>query len=239
MPKIREEEALRTNIGNRFIVRGLAALAGLSLASLTACKSSGVERSEATQTTITSFRADLDSYNKNLDATLGSLDELVKSGKTDPKSAFAKFSGNLGLLFKSADSAKSNAEAMKSRGDAYFGEWEKSAAAITNEDIRKIADQRRAELQKEYKELVTQMQNVAADAKPLREQLQSLHDYYSQDLTEKGIDLSKPLVGNVKSAASKVQKGIKSVQEEVDKVAAELKVATPPPPPPANAPEKK
>ena len=221
--------------------RASVALGGIAIAALAACQSSGVERSAATQSTIAEFKTEIQTYSSQLDATFASLDGLIKNAKVDPKGEFTKFSTNLDALIKSADKARSTAEEMKSRGDGYFAEWEKAAAAITNEDIRKISDQRRAELQKEYKALQTSMQAVAADAKPLREKLISLREYYSQDLTEKGIEASKTPVSNAKSESSKVTKGIKQVLEEVDKVAMQLKVAAPPPPPPANAkePEKK
>jgi len=236
-----EEVTLRNHLGTPARRRALVALGGLALAALAACKSSGVERSEATQTTIAEFKTELQNYSATLDKTFASLDELIKNAKVDPKGEFAKFSANLDALIKSAENARSNSEQMKSLGDAYFLEWEKAAATITNEDIRKISDQRRAELQKSYKELRTTMTEVAADAKPLREQLISLREYYSQDLTEKGIEATKTPVSNAKSASSKVTKGIKTVLEAVDKVAMQLKVATPPPPPPADAkqPEKK
>jgi len=178
---------LRNHLGTPARRRALVALGGLALAALAACKSSGVERSEATQTTIAEFKTELQNYSATLDKTFASLDELIKNAKVDPKGEFAKFSANLDALIKSAENARSNSEQMKSLGDAYFLEWEKAAATITNEDIRKISDQRRAELQKSYKELRTTMTEVAADAKPLREQLISLREYYSQDLTEKGI----------------------------------------------------
>jgi archaellum component FlaC len=128
---------------------------------------------------------------------------------------------------------------MRANGDAYFAEWEKSAATITNEDIKKISDQRRAELQKSYKDLQNTMTTVAADAKPLREQLISLREYYLQDLTEKGIEATKTPISNAKSASTKVTKGIKTVLDEVDKVATQLKVATPPPPPADGKPPEK
>jgi chromosome segregation ATPase len=225
-------------MGNRIRARALVAAAGLALASLTACESSGVERSQATQTTMGQFRTDINNYTTQLDATTASLDELLKSASSDPKSAFTKFSGNVDALFKADDAVRGTSNDMKSRGEAYFSEWEKSSSGITNEDVRKIADSRRVELQKEYKELQTEMATVATDSAALRGQIDSLRKYYSQDLTEKGIDASKGLVGNTKSAASKVQKGIKSVLEEVDKVAEQLKVAAPPPPPKEGSTEK-
>ena len=228
---------MRTNLGTPARRRALVAIGGLALAALAACKSSGVERSQATQATIAEFKTELQNYGTQLDATFAALDSLLKNAKTDPKGEFAKFSTSLDALVKSADHAKSTAEEMKSRGDAYFAEWEKSAAAISNEDIRKISDQRRAELQKSYKELQTTMTAVAADAKPLREKLISLREYYSQDLTEKGIEATKTPISNAKSDSTKVTKGIKSVLEAVDAVALQLKVAAPPPPPPANGKE--
>jgi uncharacterized membrane-anchored protein YhcB (DUF1043 family) len=234
-----EEETLRTHLGTTARRRALVALGGLALAALAACKTSGVERSQATQSTIADFKTELQNYGKHLDATFASLDELVKNAKVDPKGEFAKFSANLDLLVKSAENAKSNSEQMKSLGDAYFAEWEKSAATITNEDIRKISDQRRAELQKSYKDLQTAMTTVAADAKPLREQLISLREYYLQDLTEKGIEATKTPISNAKSASTKVTKGIKTVLDEVDKVATQLKVAAPPPPPADGKPPEK
>jgi predicted nucleic acid-binding Zn-ribbon protein len=229
-----EEMSLLTRSMQHVRVRALGAIAALALAAVPACQSSGVERSQATQATMAEFKTHMLAFQTQLDATLESLDGIQKQAKVDPKAEFAKYTTNLEALNASAEKAKGMADEIRSRGNAYFTEWEKSASGISNEDIKKISDERRVELQKTYKELQDKMAAVAADGKPLRQQLNDLQKYYSQDLTEKGIDATKSTVASAKASASKLVKGLKDVLGDLEKVATQLKVAAPPPPPPDN-----
>lgn len=235
-----EEMSLLTRSMQHVRVRALGVLAALALGAVPACQSSGVENSQATQATMAEFKTQMQTFQSQLDATLESLDGILKQAKVDPKAEYAKYTTNLEQLNASADKAKATAEQIKSRGNTYFTEWEKSAAGISNEDIKKISDERRAELQKTYKELQDKMAALAADGKPLRVQLNDLQKYYSQDLTEKGIDATKNTVASAKASATKLVKGLKDVLGDLEKVATQLKVAAPPPPPPdSKSTEKK
>ena len=210
----------------------LLAVSSLALAALPACQSSGVEQSEATQATMSDFKTQVQQFKDNLKATVASLDGIQKQAKVDPKTEFANYQTHLAATIKSGEQARATVEQMKKRGQAYFASWEQSAAAMTNEDIRKISDERRGELRKHYDELQATLTQVADEAKPLRAQLESLQTYYSNDLTPAGIDASKSLVSKAKDSAEDLIEKLDDIGEAVDKVAEQLKVAKPPPPPP-------
>jgi hypothetical protein len=238
MGRDRKEKAMRCTRGGTGIGLGLVGASLLALATLAGCASSGVERSAQAQASMAEFRNQTTAFRTSLAATIASLESLQKNAKVDPKKEYEGYVKNLDATLASAESAKSTVAQMKSQGQAYFGEWEKQAATISNEDIRKLSEERRAKLRTNYQRLEAALDEVATDAKPLRERLESLRAYYSQDLTPAGIAASEDLVDKAKDEAASLEKKLAKVMEELDEVAGELKVATPPPPPPEPAKKK-
>ena len=175
----------------------------------------GYKLADKAGASIAEFRNEIVDVKKEVDATLASLDKIVTQAAVDPRKAFKEFDKNIPRIDAAATKAKKRGTEMKEKGKDYFDKWEKELAAVNDPDIRKLADERKTELQAAFA-------NIRSSMEPARDQfnawlanLKDLQNYLSNDLTIGGIEAAKDLLAKNKS------EGL-AVQQSLDKVIAEL-----------------
>jgi len=182
----------------------------------------GYKMADKTGASIAEFRDEILNVKKEVDATMDALDKVVTTAATDPRKAFVGFDKSVPRVDDAAKKAKKRAEDMKARGQAYFKDWEKELAGVKNEEIRKLAEERKAKLQ-------TAFDSIKGFMTPARDQftswlanLKDLQKYLSNDLTINGIDAAKELIGKSKSDGHDVQQSLDKVIAELNTIVATL-----------------
>jgi hypothetical protein len=104
---------------------------------------------------------------------------------------------------------------MKAKGQAYFKDWEKELAEVSNPEVRKLAQERKAKLQATFDSIKTFMEPARDQFNTWLANLKDLQTYLNNDLTIGGIDAAKELIGKTKTNGH-------AVQQSLDKVIAEL-----------------
>ena len=175
----------------------------------------GYKQADKTGASIAEFRDEIVNIKKQVDAAMAALDKVVTTAATDPRKAFNEFDKSVPRVDDAAKKAKKRAEDMKARGQAYFKDWEKELAALNNPEIRKLAEERKAKLQATFDSIRGFMQPVRDEFNTWQSDLKDLQTYLRNDLTIAGVDAAKELIGKTKT-------GGQSVQQNLDKVIAEL-----------------
>jgi tetrahydromethanopterin S-methyltransferase subunit B len=201
----------------------LAALgvAGLLLAGSNA-SAAGYKLADKVGADIAEFRDEIVELKKAVDTTMVSLDKIVAQATSDPRKAFKAFDSSVPKIDSAAAKAKKRADDMRARGKEYFDKWEKDLAGVSNPDIRKLAEERKAKLQ-------TTFGNIKTSMDPAREQfnawlgpLKDLQKYLSQDLTISGIDAAKDLIVKTKTDGMELQKTIDKIITELNTIVATI-----------------
>src|SRR5688572_24828613 len=78
------------------------------------------------------FRADLESADQQIDATLASLAELTDPKQEDLRAAYDRYCDQLARMQESADAMKREADAMRESRNAYFASWEERTSDVGN-----------------------------------------------------------------------------------------------------------
>jgi hypothetical protein len=184
----------------------------------------GYKQADKTGASIAEFRDEILNIKKEADATMVALDKVVTSATTDPRKAFKEFDKAVPRIDDAAKKAKKRAEDMKARGQEYFKQWEKELAEVNNEDIRKLAEERKAKLQATFGSIKSFMEPARDQFNTWLADLKDLQKYLGNDLTIAGVDAAKELISKTKAEGQ-------GVQQSLDKVIAELNtiVATLPP----------
>lgn len=164
---------------------------------------------------IAEFRDEIVDVKKAVDTTLAALDKIVAQATTDPRKAFKAFDSSVPKIDSAAAKAKKRADDMRSRGKEYFEKWEKELANVSNPEIRKLAEERKAKLQATFGNIKTTMEPARDQFTAWLGPLKDLQKYLSQDLTISGIDAAKDLIAKSKAGGTQVQ-------QSLDKVIAEL-----------------
>jgi hypothetical protein len=92
---------------------------------------------------------------------------------------------------------RKQAEAMRTKGQDYFKEWEAEQAKINNEDIKTRSVQRRAEVEQAFSRINDKSQTLKDAYQPLMSDLKDIRTALNNDLTPGGIAAIKPIADRV------------------------------------------
>lgn len=184
--------------------------------------SAGYKKADKTGAGIAEFRDEIVNGQKAINATMKSLGEVAATADTNPRKAYEQYSKDLANLESTAAKIQKRAASMQEKGKAYFTQWEQEMAQVSNPDIRKLAEQRKAKLQEAF-------DSIAATTKPLKEQfdpwmkdLKDLQTYLGNDLTIAGVDAAKKMFKKTQGEGVEVQKLMDTLVAELNTIAAAI-----------------
>lgn len=180
------------------------------------CASTGMKRSEKATISMKSMENDIKLAAVQLDATNSSLDELMRSGQTDVKTAFDLFSNNIEKISSIQSELAKHSDEMKAKGKDYFEEWQKEGDKYKNKDIQILSDQRRSELSEIYNLIVKSNLGVRNAFLVYISDIKEIQIYLSNDLTAKGIEVIVPISKKVVNDGDNLKYAIKNVQSAID-----------------------
>jgi hypothetical protein len=201
----------------------LAALgvAGLLLTGPSA-SAAGYKLADKVGVDIAQFRDEIVAVKKAVDVTMAALDKIVADATVDPRKAFKEFDKSVPDIDSSAAKAKKRADDMKARGKQYFDKWEKDLAGVNDPEVRKLAEERKAQLQATFGNIKTTMEPARDQFQAWLAPLKDLQKFLSQDLTIGGIDAAKELIAKSKKDGVALQQTLDVVIAELNTVVATI-----------------
>ena len=181
---------------------------------------SGYKQADKTGAGIAEFRAEIVNGKKAIDETMKALDQIAVTANTDPRKAFEQYSKNVANLESTAAKARKRAQDMQTQGQAYFAAWEKQLAEVKNEEIRKLAADRKAKLQETFASIKKVAEPLKTQFDPWMSDLKDLQKFLGNDLTIAGVDAAKSLFAKTKAEGVEVQKSMDALVAELNSVEA-------------------
>ena len=201
----------------------LPLLTGTAL--LLACSQAGAagyKLADKVGASIAEFRDEIVDVKKAVDTTLASLDKIIAQATIDPRKPFKEFEKNVPRIDSAAARAKKRAKDMTETGKDYFTKWEKEMAAVSDPDIRKLAEERKAKLQATFGNIRTSMEPTRDQFNAWLADLKDLQKYLSNDLTIGGVDAAKELIAKNKAEGLAVQQSLDKAIGELNTVVATI-----------------
>ena len=158
-----------------------------------------------------------------LQTTIDVLSALVSQKGGDLKPAFQKFQAEVVRTKKVADATTATAADMQKQSDAYFGEWVKEIASVSNPKLRKNAQKRLDAVKENYTDATKSLEMAAGKFTPFLSDLADIEKILTNDLTAGGIKSIKGTVSSAKFNMTNVRRSIQTAMNSLDKVSAELK----------------
>lgn len=189
---------------------------------ITSCASTGMQRSEDTQTTMETMDNDIKSASLQLDATGASLDNLMRSGQTDVKKAFDSYKDNVAKMEAMEKKFAKHAEQMKAKGNDYFEEWKKEGTEYKNPEIQRLSNERRAALGEVYGKIAENSIGVSEAFKTYVSDVKEIQTYLSNDLTPKGITAISSTSDQVVRDGDDLKYAIQNVQTAIQNARTEM-----------------
>jgi len=196
----------------------LTAVATLSLAPARAADSPPQPATPALRLEI--VRGEIALTRSNIVLTLEQLDNVRRAD--DPHAQFQRFVEQLANMKERAKLTRERTQLMKSKGDAYFAEWEAQAGAIADPDGRRQAQAARAKHKVSY-DLVTQhMQLAHTNFTPLLAELEQIKTLLEGERSKEQIAAAKDLFTQANWHCVSVQRALMRTEDELHVLATDL-----------------
>ena len=204
----------------------LLTLAASTLAAavlMTGCGSTaGYKQADKTGAGIAGFRDEIVKGKAAIDNAVEALGLVASSATTDPRGPFEQYSKSVSVLESVAIKAGKRSADMKAQGQAYFKQWETEMAQVSNPEIRKLAEGRKAKLQGSFDSIRKFSEPLKAQFDPWMSNLKDLQKYLANDLTIAGVDAAKGLFAKTRAEGVEVQKSMDGLIAELNTIAATL-----------------
>ena len=186
------------------------------------CATKGYKQADKTGESINTVRNDVASIKAAVDGSIQALDGLEAAASTNPRKPYETFVKSVDKVEDAHNTARKHAEEMNQRGTAYFQEWETQIASVQDEEIKKLARERRAKLQETFGTIKTAAQDAKQSFPPFLASLKDLRTALGADLTVQGIDAAKGIFKKTKADGVEVQKHLDTLIIELNTVVASI-----------------
>ena len=163
------------------------------------------------------FRKGIVTIRNQIDATLASLDGIVKGKSTDDrKSALKKYSADLKDMQKQIDQTEKYAKDMQTQGAAYFKNWEKSMKGVNNADLKASAEERKTAMQAKTKRIQENITQAKTEGPNFRKNLTDLEKFFDNSVGSDAVATSGKLVENTTASGKKIQGYLDDILAAID-----------------------
>lgn len=194
---------------------------------LLGCSASAPDRTEDKISRMEEFRRDVGMLKGQVGAVLASLNEISSKAASGPRPAYDAYVDRVSETGSKTEGLLGSAAALKARGEAYFEEWGKELATITNVEIRQRAEDRRQKMKATYGKIDVSVAAAREALAPFNSDLKDIQTLLGNELTPAGISGAKDLVTKVTTQGEKVKERLDSLDKEVERAASELRISAP------------
>ena len=212
----------RSRFGARTLATGrvivIAAVATLSLAPARAADAPSTPATPAAR--LETARAEVALTRSNIVLTLEQLDNVRRAD--NPQAQFQRFVEQLAKMKERAKLTQERARLMKSRGDAYFADWEARIEAIADPEARRQAEAARAKHKASYDVIIQQMQLAGRSFTPLVSELEGIKTLLEGQRSKEKVAAAKDLFMQANWNCVDVQRALMRTELELDFLATDL-----------------
>jgi hypothetical protein len=158
-----------------------------------------------------------------IQSMLNALNALNKVSGAWPSENSNRFMTNVYRLQADSFKVRAHARAMKSRGDAYFEQWQVHLEQARDWDARKFATEERQTLQQSFDRIQQTTERMREAFEPLMLHVHALRRALENESRTNASKSTKDLVQKAREDAQKVWQYLATTGRELDTVASKLK----------------
>lgn len=190
---------------------------------VTACSTTGMQRSENLQSSLESVDNDIKLTVEEIEAVGSSLDELTRPGQSDVQKAFEVFSENVSKIEEMEEDFSKNADEMTSDIETYLEAWDNNKNQYDNAELQQSSNERRAELGRTYEKIAQNKMGVKEAYKTYVSDVTEIEKYLSNDLTSEGISSIASLSDKTVRNGNQLKTEIGNLRSAIESARAEMK----------------
>ena len=154
-----------------------------------------------------------------ISATTDALNKLQKSSQADAQANYNAYSEEYLKLQAKSDSVKARANDLKKKTSEYYAMWSKQAD-VENPELRRQAVQQKADAEKVYNSISSEMELGRIAFNPLMSNLKDVGNYLRGNLTPAALQSTSDLTAKANSQAKEVLGHIDAIIGNIDKMSA-------------------
>ena len=166
---------MRFPISKPVLLAYLVILAGVS-----ACGTTG-RGPDATSSSATTLRGEYQALRDQIETTMQALDEVTGSGDVASQEMYAGFSSAVLNLENQSQRVQNASATMRTTAEAYIQSWSEQTAEIQNEEIRGLAEGRRAQAQERIDTTNSGLELARANYDALQSDLEDISSFLGLD----------------------------------------------------------
>jgi DUF2959 family protein len=212
--------------GKRLFVP-LIVIAALGLG---ACATNQVDRKQETEQKARDVGGDVWATDKQIDATLVSLNNMVSTDGPQLQQAFNQYSADVDRMQAQSKKMTANGEYMRKQSDTYLTDWQKQNNDIQNQDLRANSDQGRQTVRDRFNGVHASYDNAQTSLDRLMRNFEDVRTAVRNDLTVRGVQgvAATDVIKKTQSNAKETKKYLHEVQTQSDALARALSPSAPP-----------
>ena len=189
---------------------------------ISGCATTGSDRAEKATTKMENVDGEIKESVAQLDATGAALENLIKPGQSDLRSALETYSDNVAKMDRLGVKLIKHTDEMSARGKDYFDEWKKEGTTYTNPQIREISERRSAELNTVFRKISESSIGIRGSFDAYMSNIKEIQSYLSNDLTDKGIASITPVAQKAIRDGASLKSAIIPVLSALDSARTEM-----------------
>jgi chromosome segregation ATPase len=176
------------------------------------------KRIDETADSLGDVRIEATAAKKQLDATTAALGKLVGQAEGSLRPAFETYMKELARLQVQADRARSRADDLHARAEAYVTTWHEDAYKLKEPEPRKESEARRAKVKASIAGIQSAARAAGDAYRPLLQDLLDIQKALGVDLTEAGIAAVTPTADRAIEDAAELQGRLDAFLAELNRL---------------------
>jgi hypothetical protein len=197
----------------------LMVLAGILPVGCSSSKPPPAPPPAAPPATLSQIKDELMQAKAQMANTTNAVNALVKSTPADVQANYDKFNAEFAKLQAQADVCQSRANDLKARTQAYYDTWSKQGT-IDNPDLRRRATEQRAEAERTFSTIKSEIELSKLSFDPYVSQLKDISSYLSENKTPAALATVGDLASKATINGAEVSKHVDAVLGGIDKIMA-------------------
>ncbi len=176
---------------------------------------SGLERSEAMQTSMDRVDQDVEAITSKVNSINSALNELTRQGQGDIRGAYERFSEQVNELRDLERQFEDNTNRMESNAETYFEGWARSDDQYENREIQRKSEERRSEISQRYDRINQSSSVVKENLRSYVSNINEIESFLSNDLTSQGINSISDIAENAVDEGEQLKNELNSLQSAI------------------------
>jgi chromosome segregation ATPase len=189
-----------------------------------------IERAESAASLMREMKTALTDAPAKITAVTTALDALAKDGG-DMKAEFQTYSKEVDTLLGHRDKLRGLRKEIDKSREEFTAAWETKTKELASEDMRKLAEQRRAEFATKFGELTKVADAGRNEFEPWLQSVLDVRTYLLSDLNPTGVKAVSDQIKKINGGAASVNKKIETVVTGLEQISTAIAAAKPPAPP--------